>query len=199
MSENGQCLGMRSASSRNGQLLSPGDMMLEYAVAEGWLGETVVGWDRSGIRIVRLGPDLAGLERGRRVSAAAAPVAAVLAAIEEPWLEWDGPPISPVGTPFRQRVWRELRRIPAGEVRSYGDIARAIGRPGAARAVGAACGANPVAVLIPCHRAVGADGSMTGFRWAVDRKVALLEREGWPRHPERSEGMPRAQRRGSAL
>lgn len=156
--------------------------MLEYSVVDSWLGRTVIGWDREGIRLVRLGEELLGLESARRVSEQVEPVLAVLAAIEEPWKEWDGPPLFPAGTPFRQRVWRELRRIPAGEVRSYGEIAARLGNPRGARAVGAACGANPVAVLIPCHRAVGFDGAMTGYRWGVERKVALLgrEREAFP-------------------
>lgn len=81
-------------------------------------------------------------------------------------------------TDFQRRVWSALRAIPIGETRSYGQIASALGLgPGASRAVGAACGANPCAIVIPCHRAVGADGSLTGYRWGIQTKRALLERE----------------------
>lgn len=82
-----------------------------------------------------------------------------------------------IGTPFQQRVWDALRRIPPGKTATYAEIARQIGAPGAARAVGAACAANPAAIVIPCHRAVGSDGSFTGYRWGIERKRALLEIE----------------------
>ena len=86
-------------------------------------------------------------------------------------------PLDVRATAFQARVWRELQAIPAGATRTYGEIARRIGRPGSARAVGRACASNPVALLIPCHRAVGSDGALTGYRWGNDRKKALLERE----------------------
>ena len=90
-------------------------------------------------------------------------------------------PLAAAGTPFQQAVWRQLQEIPFGEVRSYGEIARAIGQPAASRAVGAANGANPIPVVIPCHRVIGADGSLTGFGGGLDWKVGLLELEGaWP-------------------
>jgi methylated-DNA-[protein]-cysteine S-methyltransferase len=87
-------------------------------------------------------------------------------------------PLAPDGTPFEKTVWEELRRIPFGETRSYAEIARAIGRPGAARAVGRANGANPIPVVVPCHRVIGADGSLTGFGGGLEAKAALLELEG---------------------
>jgi AraC family transcriptional regulator of adaptative response/methylated-DNA-[protein]-cysteine methyltransferase len=80
-------------------------------------------------------------------------------------------------TSFQHRVWNALRAIPRGETRSYGQIAKSIGVPKAVRAVGAACGANPLAVVVPCHRAVAADGRLTGYRWGVARKRLLLEIE----------------------
>ena len=80
-------------------------------------------------------------------------------------------------TPFQLAVWRELCAIPPGAKRSYGEIARRLGQPGAARAVGHANGSNPLAVLIPCHRAVGADGKLTGYRWGLEHKRRLLEYE----------------------
>ncbi|HEY4357813.1 MAG TPA: bifunctional DNA-binding transcriptional regulator/O6-methylguanine-DNA methyltransferase Ada [Acidobacteriaceae bacterium] len=80
-------------------------------------------------------------------------------------------------TAFQQRVWRALTEIPRGETRTYAQIAEAIGSPKAVRAVGTACGSNPLAILVPCHRVVGADGSLTGYRWGVARKKKLLEME----------------------
>ncbi|MCI4590255.1 bifunctional DNA-binding transcriptional regulator/O6-methylguanine-DNA methyltransferase Ada [Sphingobium sp. BYY-5] len=86
-------------------------------------------------------------------------------------------PVDVGGTAFQQAIWAALRAIPPGETRSYGDIAAAIGRPGAVRAAGTACGDNNLAVLIPCHRVVRSDGGMGGYAWGVDRKQALLARE----------------------
>jgi len=83
-------------------------------------------------------------------------------------------PLDVRATAFQWQVWRALAAIPPGETRTYGAIAAAIGRPGAARAVGRACGLNPVALIVPCHRAVGTDGSLTGYRWGVERKRRLL-------------------------
>lgn len=80
-------------------------------------------------------------------------------------------------TSFQHRVWDALRTIPRGETRSYGQIAKLIGAPRAVRAVGAACGANPLAVIVPCHRAVASDGRLTGYRWGIERKRRLLDME----------------------
>lgn len=87
-------------------------------------------------------------------------------------------------TAFQQRVWRALTEIPRGETRTYAQIAEAIGSPNAVRAVGTACGANPVAILVPCHRVIGADGTLTGYRWGVARKKKLLEMENAGTHPQ---------------
>jgi AraC family transcriptional regulator of adaptative response/methylated-DNA-[protein]-cysteine methyltransferase len=89
-------------------------------------------------------------------------------------------PLDIRGTVFQRRVWDELRRIPRGETRTYGDIARAIGAAAAVRAVGSACGANPVALVVPCHRAVRADGGLGGYAWGVRRKKKLLALEKKP-------------------
>jgi AraC family transcriptional regulator of adaptative response/methylated-DNA-[protein]-cysteine methyltransferase len=86
-------------------------------------------------------------------------------------------PLDVRGTVFQRRVWDELRRIPRGETRTYGEIARAIGAPAAVRAVGSACGANPVALVVPCHRAVRTDGGLGGYAWGVSRKKRLLALE----------------------
>ena len=88
------------------------------------------------------------------------------------------PPLDLTGTPFQKSVWQALRKISIGKTKSYGDIARAIGRPAAVRAVGGACGANPVPVLIPCHRVLAANGKIGGFSGGLDWKRALLAREG---------------------
>ncbi|QNP43395.1 MGMT family protein [Sphingomonas daechungensis] len=82
------------------------------------------------------------------------------------------------GTAFQEAVWRELRRIPLGETRSYADIAKAVGQPDAVRAVGTANGSNPVAVLVPCHRVIRSDGSLGGYAGGLDRKRKLLSAEG---------------------
>lgn len=87
------------------------------------------------------------------------------------------PPLDVTATAFQWRVWQALTRIPAGETRSYGEIAHAIGEPAAARAVGRACGENKLALIVPCHRVVRADGTPGGWRWGAVRKQALLERE----------------------
>jgi AraC family transcriptional regulator, regulatory protein of adaptative response / methylated-DNA-[protein]-cysteine methyltransferase len=86
-------------------------------------------------------------------------------------------PLDLRGTAFQQMVWKELRRIPQGQTRSYTDVAKAIGKPKAVRAVANACGSNPVAIVVPCHRVVQKDGSLAGYRWGVKRKAALLEKE----------------------
>jgi AraC family transcriptional regulator of adaptative response/methylated-DNA-[protein]-cysteine methyltransferase len=87
-------------------------------------------------------------------------------------------PLDIRATAFQRRVWQELQRIPYGETRSYADVARRIGSPTATRAVARACATNPAALIIPCHRVVREDGERGGYRWGIDRKKALLEREG---------------------
>jgi methylated-DNA-[protein]-cysteine S-methyltransferase len=87
-------------------------------------------------------------------------------------------PIEPKGTDFQRQVWNALLDIPYGETRSYGQIARAIGQPSAVRAVGAANGANPIAIVIPCHRVIGANGTLVGYGGGLDKKTKLLELEG---------------------
>lgn len=87
-------------------------------------------------------------------------------------------PLSPVGTPFQMEVWNALGNIPFGQTRTYGEIAAAIGRPAAARAVGMANHRNPLPILIPCHRVVGADGALTGYAGGLEMKRALLALEG---------------------
>jgi O-6-methylguanine DNA methyltransferase len=135
--------------------------------------------------MVGLGDDAATLEAElradfaqaelRRDDAGLAWAATGLLAYLEGQSGCDGLPVDAPGTPFQQRVWAALRAIPYGQTRTYGQIAEELGmRRGAARAVGAACGANPVSLVIPCHRAVGSDGKLHGFRWSLERKAWLL-------------------------
>ena len=86
-------------------------------------------------------------------------------------------PLDPGGTPFQRSVWKELQTIPPGQTRSYGEMAQAIGRPKAARAVGAANGANPVPLFVPCHRVIGSNGALSGFAFGIERKRWLLDFE----------------------
>ncbi|OED43812.1 hypothetical protein ACH42_09035 [Endozoicomonas sp. (ex Bugula neritina AB1)] len=86
-------------------------------------------------------------------------------------------PLSPEGTEFQKVIWNQLRKIPYGETRSYGDLAQAINKPTASRAVGAANGKNPIALIIPCHRVIGADGTLTGYAYGVELKEKLLALE----------------------
>jgi AraC family transcriptional regulator of adaptative response/methylated-DNA-[protein]-cysteine methyltransferase len=103
-------------------------------------------------------------------------VSAVVALVDDP-AHAPELPLDVRGTVFQQRVWRALTQIAPGDTVTYAELARRIGRPSAVRAVAQACGANPVAVAVPCHRVIGSDGSLTGYRWGVERKRELLRRE----------------------
>ena len=103
-------------------------------------------------------------------------VARVVGMIESPAKGWKLP-LDVRGTLFQQRVWQALQRIPAGSTASYAEIAKRIGAPSAVRAVAQACAANSIAVAIPCHRVIRSDGGISGYRWGVERKTALLARE----------------------
>ena len=103
-------------------------------------------------------------------------VAKVVGLVEAPMIGLDLP-LDVRGTAFQQRVWQALRDIPPGETATYGEIAERIGAPRAVRAVAQACAANNLAVAIPCHRVIRTDGALSGYRWGVDRKRALLARE----------------------
>ena len=103
-------------------------------------------------------------------------VAAVVGLVEAPGQRLDLP-LDIRGTAFQQQVWQALRAIPPGRTATYTEIAKAVGRPKAVRAVAQACAANPLAVAIPCHRVVRTDGDLSGYRWGVERKRKLLDRE----------------------
>lgn len=100
-------------------------------------------------------------------------------------------PLNPAGTPFQKKVWKALGDIPYGETRSYGEIARAIDIPKAFRAVGMANHSNPVSIIIPCHRVIGSDGSLTGYGGGLDKKIYLLQLEGIDIRGQENDGMPK--------
>jgi AraC family transcriptional regulator of adaptative response/methylated-DNA-[protein]-cysteine methyltransferase len=178
-----QVLGMTPASFRDGGA----NTTVRFAVGECSLGSILVGQSERGVCAILLGDDPERLVRDLQDKFPRAElvggdagferlVAKVVGFIEAPALGLDLP-LDVRGTAFQQRVWRALREIPAGTTASYTDIAAWIGAPAAARAVAQACGANALAVAIPCHRVVRRDGSLSGYRWGIERKRALLERE----------------------
>ncbi len=152
-------------------------------------GVALVAATDRGLCAVRLGREPAALESELRAEFPRAAItrddsgmAAMAALVSDlaagrPRPEVSGLPLDVHATAFRRRVWEALRRIPAGETRSYGQVAAAIGAPKAARAVGAACAANPVAVVVPCHRVVASDGSLHGYAYGLARKRQLLDAE----------------------
>ena len=152
-------------------------------------GVALVAATERGLCAVRLGEEPAALESelraefpARRVTRDDPGMAEMAALVSDlaagrPRPEVGGLPLDVHATAFRRRVWEALRRIPAGETRSYGQVAAAVGAPKAARAVGAACAANPVAVVVPCHRVVASDGSLHGYAYGLARKRQLLDAE----------------------
>jgi len=182
--EAGARLGMAPSARRDG---GRGET-IRHAAAETSLGRVLVAATERGVCAIQFGDGDAGLEawlRRRFPNARIEPadaafadtLAQVVALIERPGAD-AGLPLDLRGTAFQERVWRALRAIPPGRTASYAEIAEAVGRPGAARGVATACAANAVAVAVPCHRVIHADGSISGYRWGVARKAALLEREG---------------------
>ncbi|MBW8882280.1 MAG: methylated-DNA--[protein]-cysteine S-methyltransferase, partial [Asticcacaulis sp.] len=164
------------------------DTEIRFAVAEATLGPVLVAESDRGVVAVTLGddPDLLVRELQDRFpkakliggdAAFEARVAKVVSAVEKPGAGLDLP-LDIRGTAFQQRVWQALRQIPAGRTVTYAELAQAIGDPKAVRAVAGACAANSLAVLIPCHRVIRTDGSLSGYRWGVARKRDLLAREG---------------------
>jgi AraC family transcriptional regulator of adaptative response/methylated-DNA-[protein]-cysteine methyltransferase len=163
---------------------------IRFAIGECSLGSILVAASDKGVAAILLGDDpdalLHDLEdrfpRARLVGANHGferLVATVVGFVEAPGKGLDLP-LDVQGTAFQHRVWKALRLIPAGETVSYADIASRIGEPKAVRAVAGACAANPLAVAIPCHRVVRTDGALSGYRWGIARKRALLEREAGP-------------------
>jgi AraC family transcriptional regulator of adaptative response/methylated-DNA-[protein]-cysteine methyltransferase len=161
---------------------------IHFAVGECQLGSVLVAQSAKGVCAILLGDDPDALVRDLQdrfpratlIGGDAAfeqTVAKVIGFVEAPGLGLDLP-LDVRGTAFQQRVWQTLREIPPGSTASYAEIAARIGAPGAARAVAQACAANSLAVAIPCHRVVRTDGTLSGYRWGVERKRRLLDREG---------------------
>ncbi len=160
---------------------------IRYAWGQSTLGEFIAGVSGRGLVAVEFGESRTRLKQDLQQRFADAKVvedAAALAGIVEKVVTRIELPHSDGelaldlrGSDFELRVWQALRGIPAGETASYGDIAARLGLPGMAREVGQACAANTIAVLVPCHRVVKKDGSLSGYRWGVPRKRALLEQE----------------------
>ncbi|MDM0104066.1 bifunctional DNA-binding transcriptional regulator/O6-methylguanine-DNA methyltransferase Ada [Variovorax sp. J22R24] len=160
---------------------------IRFAIGECALGAILVAQSERGVCAIALGDDPDALARdlqdqfpqARLIGGDAGfeeLVAKVVGFVEAPGLGLDLP-LDVRGTAFQQRVWQALREIPIGATASYSDIAKRIGAPKSMRAVAQACGANTLAVAIPCHRVVRSDGSLSGYRWGVERKSALLRRE----------------------
>jgi AraC family transcriptional regulator of adaptative response/methylated-DNA-[protein]-cysteine methyltransferase len=181
--ESNQLLGMTPTAYRAGGA----DTDIRFAVGECSLGSILVAQSDRGVCAILLGDDPDRLARdlqdrfphARLIGGDAAferLVARVVGYVEAPGLGLDLP-IDVRGTAFQQRVWQALREIPAGETVSYTALAKRIGAPKAVRAVAQACGANLLAVAIPCHRVVQSDGGLAGYRWGVERKRELLRRE----------------------
>lgn len=181
--ESAQILGMTPGEYRAGG--ANNDIL--FTVGQCSLGKLLVAQSVLGVCAILLGDDAQQLTRdlhacfpAARLRAGGADfevvIAKVIDFIEMPKSGFDLP-LDIRGTAFQQRVWQALRDIPAGQTASYTDIARRIGAPKAVRAVASACAANTLAVVIPCHRVVRSDGSLSGYRWGVGRKRSLLEKE----------------------
>jgi AraC family transcriptional regulator of adaptative response/methylated-DNA-[protein]-cysteine methyltransferase len=181
-----EVLGMTASNYKNGGKNSS----IRFAVGQCSLGAILVAASERGVCAILMGDDAAALVRDLEDRFPEAEllgadaeferlVASVVGFVEAPGIGLDLP-LDLRGTLFQQRVWRALAQIPAGTTASYTEIARRIGAPRSVRAVALACGKNPLAVAIPCHRVVRSDGGLSGYRWGVERKRALLEREAHP-------------------
>jgi AraC family transcriptional regulator, regulatory protein of adaptative response / methylated-DNA-[protein]-cysteine methyltransferase len=160
---------------------------LQVAIGDSALGPILVASSEKGVSAILFGSDRDALLSELRVEFPHAgfveveegqseAFAKVVRLVEEPGRGLDLP-LDITGTDFQRRVWQAIEAIPVGETASYAEVARRIGSPDAVRAVAQACGANRLAVVIPCHRIGRADGSPSGYRWGMERKQALLERE----------------------
>jgi AraC family transcriptional regulator of adaptative response/methylated-DNA-[protein]-cysteine methyltransferase len=181
--ESDRVLGMTPTKYRAGGA----DTEIRFAIGECSLGSILVAQSERGVCAILMGDDPDALARDLQDRFPHADliggdagfeqlVAKVVGFVEAPNLGLDLP-LDVRGTAFQQRVWRALRTVPAGRTVSYADLARRMGSPKSVRAVAQACAANPLAVAIPCHRVVRNDGALSGYRWGVERKRALLERE----------------------
>ena len=160
---------------------------MRYGITRCSLGQLIVGWSERGLCAIELGDDekqlLALLHAhfpGQAIEPANSDESDLLAEVARFIEQPAGTlalPLAPEGTRFQRDVWTVLRSIPPGTTLSYSEVARRLGKPNAVRAVASACGANRLAVVIPCHRVVRADGGLGGFHWGLERKQALLNRE----------------------
>lgn len=163
------------------------DTAIQFAVGASSLGAVLVARSAKGICAIFMGDDAdalildlqrrfprAAISRGGKDFAKS--IAEVVRMVDKPGMGLDLP-LDVRGTAFQKRVWQALQKIPVGTTSSYADVARRIGKPKSVRAVAQACGANPLAVVIPCHRVVRSDGDLSGYRWGVERKRALLDAE----------------------
>ena len=175
------------AASHRGPATPAGRSCISYTVADTPLGRALLAGTERGVCALSLGKTDAELEArlarrypGRELRRADGELRPWLNEVQEhlrgrrPVLDL---PLDLEGTAFQRRVWQELCRIPYGATRTYQEVARAVGRPAAVRAVGGACGANPVAVVVPCHRVVRSDGSLGGYTGGLGYKERLLEME----------------------
>jgi AraC family transcriptional regulator, regulatory protein of adaptative response / methylated-DNA-[protein]-cysteine methyltransferase len=178
-----EVLGMTPTTFRDGGA----NTAIHFAIGECSLGSILVAKSERGVCAVLIGDDPLQLMRDLQDQFPKANliggesgyedmVAKVVGLIEKPGVGLDLP-LDIRGTAFQQRVWKALQQIPVGSTASYADIAKSIGMPKAVRAVAHACGANSLAVAIPCHRVIRNDGALSGYRWGVERKQALLDRE----------------------
>jgi len=181
--ESSQLLGMTPTAYRAGGVATE----IRFAIGQSSLGAILVAQTARGVCAILLGDDPALLLRDLQDRFPKADliggdadfeqtVALVVGFIEAPRIGLSLP-LDLRGTAFQQRVWQALRNIPVGQTVSYSDIAQRIGAPSSVRAVARACAANPVALAVPCHRVLRSDGGISGYRWGVDRKRALLARE----------------------
>ena len=161
---------------------------IAYAIGESPIGKILAARSQIGVCAILIGSDADALERdlsdrfpGKVLvedeAALRDDLAAIARFIEMPGVGLDLPLDLRQGTPFQQRVWEALRGIPCGATIIYTALARRLGQPNGARAVATACAANAIALGIPCHRVVRADGTLSGYRWCVERKRALIDKE----------------------
>jgi AraC family transcriptional regulator of adaptative response/methylated-DNA-[protein]-cysteine methyltransferase len=176
-------LGMTPATYQKGGK----GMKIQYTTAKSSLGEVLVAATERGVSAVYLGVGDARLVKELRAEYPRAEISSANGTFTQ-WVEeivsrveGSAPrrelPLDLQATAFQRRVWQELQKIPRGTTRTYSQIARAVGKPRAVRAVARACATNPVSIVVPCHRVVRADGNLAGYRWGLSRKETLLERE----------------------
>jgi AraC family transcriptional regulator of adaptative response/methylated-DNA-[protein]-cysteine methyltransferase len=182
--ESDRMLGMKPTAFRDGGV----DVAIRFAIGETSLGSVLVAATDKGICSILFGEDPQALaddlqQRFPKATLRGGDrefeewVAVVIGFVEAPRLGLDLP-LDVRGTVFQRRVWSALQQIPIGTTASYSEVAKKLGQPGGSRAVAQACAANPLAVAIPCHRVVRNDGGLSGYRWGVERKRLLLDREG---------------------